>query len=117
MGGMPCREVATTRFGCGNWIGNWRRKRQPTGTRELGLIWKSSLPYAGPLPQGHQPTEEEITLALTRRGKPTWAEKDLEQVLYTLGCAGYGWLRPEGVRRELERMARDWKGRPPLLGL
>lgn len=22
-----------------------------------------------------------------------------------LGCAGYGWLRPEGVRRELEKMA------------
>ncbi len=33
-------------------------------------------------------------------------------MLYTLSCAGYGWLRPAGVRRELERMAR--KQRPEL---
>lgn len=72
-------------------------------------------PYAGTLPQDRDPTEEEITLALTRRGKPTWIEEDFEQLLYTLGCAGYGWLRPEGVRRELEKMVREWNGLPPLL--
>jgi hypothetical protein len=25
-----------------------------------------------------------------------------------------GWLRPEGVRKELEKMAKHWTGRPPL---
>ena len=64
-------------------------------------------PYAGALPQDGRPTEEEITLALTRRGVPTWTEEDFKGLLYTLGCAGYGWLRPEGVRRELERMAKE----------
>jgi WD40 repeat protein len=64
-------------------------------------------PYAGTLPQDREPTEEEITLALTRRGRPTWTEEDFKSLLYTLGCAGYGWLRPEGVRRELERMAKE----------
>lgn len=71
-------------------------------------------PYAGVLPQDREPTEEEITLALTRRGKPAWTEEDFEQLLYTLGCAGYGWLRPTGVRRELEKMAENWDGPPPL---
>jgi hypothetical protein len=62
-------------------------------------------PYAATLPQDRQPTGEEITLALTRRGKPSWNEEDFKQLLYTLGCAGYGWLRPEGVRRRLEELA------------
>jgi WD40 repeat protein len=62
-------------------------------------------PYAATLPADRQPSEEEVTLALTRRGKPTWTKEDFSQLLYTLGCAGYGWLRPEGVRRELEKMA------------
>jgi hypothetical protein len=64
-------------------------------------------PYAGDLPTDHKPTDSEITLALTRRGKPVWSEADFQRLLYTLGCAGYGWLRPEGVRRELEKMAAD----------
>jgi hypothetical protein len=61
-------------------------------------------------------TQALIRRALTRRGKPTWSEEDFQQLLlYTLGCAGYGWLRPEGVRRELERMAATWKEPPPLM--
>jgi len=64
-------------------------------------------PYAGTLPVDREPTEEEITLALSRQGTPTWTEDDFQQLLYTLGCAGYGWLRPEGVRRKLEELARE----------
>jgi len=73
-------------------------------------------PYASKLPQRRQPTEAEIALALTRRGKPIWTEKDFQQLLANLGCAGYGWLRPDGVRRELEKMTANWKGPPPLTG-
>jgi WD40 repeat protein len=51
---------------------------------------------------------------LSRRGKPAWKEDDFRGLLDRLGCAGFGWLRPEGVRRELEKMAADWKGPPPL---
>ncbi|MFB2920321.1 MULTISPECIES: protein kinase domain-containing protein [Aerosakkonema] len=72
-------------------------------------------PYAATLPQEGEPTEEQITLALTRCGTPTWAEKDFQNLLYTLGCAGYGWLRPEGVRQQLEAMAANWEP-PPFLG-
>ena len=27
---------------------------------------------------------------------------------------GYGWLRPEGVRRELEKMTAEWQGPPKM---
>ena len=49
-----------------------------------------------------------------RGGKPSWTEDDLQGLLRTLACAGYGWLRPVGARRELERMAKTWKGPPPF---
>jgi hypothetical protein len=42
---------------------------------------------------------------MVRRGKPSWTEDDFRRLLDKLGCTGYGWLRPEGVRRELESMA------------
>jgi WD40 repeat protein len=71
-------------------------------------------PFAGRLPYQGQPTSEQVCEALTRRGKPTWTEKDFQDLLFTLGCAGYGWLRPEGVRRELEWMADSWREPPPL---
>jgi WD40 repeat protein/serine/threonine protein kinase len=61
-------------------------------------------PYAATLPTDREPIEEEITLALTRRGIPAWTEEDFQNLLYTLGCAGYGWLRPEGVHQQLEVM-------------
>jgi hypothetical protein len=66
-------------------------------------------PYAAALPTIREPEEEEIALALTRRGTPTWTEEDFGNLLYTLGCAGYGWLRPEGVRQQLEAIAASYQ--------
>ena len=45
---------------------------------------------------------------LTRQGKPQWTEQDFKKLLQELGYRGYGWLRPEGVRRKLEEMGRRW---------
>ena len=63
-------------------------------------------PYASQLLLDRNPSEEEITLALTRRGRPVWNHEDWLKLLDTLANAGYGWLRPEGVGRELEKMAK-----------
>jgi WD40 repeat protein len=82
----------------------------------LELFLTLHTPYTAMLPQDREPSEEEIALALTRQGKPTWTEDDFQKLLYILGCAGYGWLQPEGVRRELEKMARKWQYPPPLPG-
>jgi WD40 repeat protein len=101
------------------WFLDWELEdKQPADWNEearpyLDMFLYTHTPYAATLPNHRQPTEEEVTLALTRRGKPTWSDDDFKQLLYTLGCAGYGWLRPEGVRRELERMASAWQGPPP----
>jgi WD40 repeat protein len=37
--------------------------------------------------------------------KSKWSEEEFQGLLYTLGCAGFGWLRPEVVRRKLNKMA------------
>jgi len=75
----------------------------------LEVFLAAHQPYAGELPADRTPTDEEVARALTREGRPVWTEEDLSQFLYTLGCAGYGWLRPEGVRRKLEQMTAGWK--------
>jgi hypothetical protein len=81
----------------------------------LVLFLSAHTPYAAALPTGREPNEQELTLALTRCGKPTWTEDDFRCLLDRLGCAGYGWLRPEGVRRELDKMAASWQAPPPLV--
>jgi len=79
----------------------------------LEMFLSLHTPYAGVIPQDREPTEEEIALALTRRGKPAWVEEDFQQLLHTLGCAGYGWLQAEGVRRKLEKLAAARGGQSP----
>ena len=96
---------------------DWDEGARPYLTNFLTL----HTPYAAHLP-GHswwwgKPSPAEVALALTRKGRPDWTEDDFEQLLYTLGCAGYGWLKPEGVKRELEKMAAAWDGPPPLVQL
>jgi WD40 repeat protein len=82
---------------------DWDERARPY----LEVFLSAHQPYANELPAGRTPTDEELVLALTRKGRPIWTEDDFNQFLYTLGCAGYGWLRPEGVRRELEKMSAD----------
>jgi WD40 repeat protein len=53
--------------------------------------------------------EEDAALELTRQGTPVWTENDFQGLLHTLGYAGFGWLRPAGVRRKLEQLARGWR--------
>ena len=74
----------------------------------LDVFLRAHRPYGAALPQDRQPTDEEVTLALTRFGQPEWSEEDFQGLLYTIGCAGYGWLRTEGVRRELTQMTATW---------
>ncbi|NEO58649.1 MAG: hypothetical protein F6K54_39765 [Okeania sp. SIO3B5] len=53
--------------------------------------------------------EEKITLALTHSGTPNWSDKDFQNLLQTLGSAGYGWLKPEGINQQLQdMMKRRW---------
>jgi WD40 repeat protein/serine/threonine protein kinase len=73
-------------------------------------------PTTSVLPTDRAPSEREIVAALSRRGTPKWMDEDFQVLLHKLGHTGYGWLRPEGVRKKLEEMAANWTGPPPLPG-
>jgi WD40 repeat protein len=64
-------------------------------------------PYAATLPPSWQTSGEEIELALTRRGRVTWADADFQRLLTNLENCGYGWLRPEGIRKKLKEMTEE----------
>jgi WD40 repeat protein len=93
------------------WFLDWDLElKQPADWDEgarpyLDIFIQQQTPYAATLPTDREPTEEEITLALTRRGTPTWTEADFNNLFYTLGCAGYGWLRPEGIKKQLDKVS------------
>ena len=76
----------------------------------LEIFLTQHTPYVGMLPQDREPSEQEVQQAITRRGKPSWNEDDFQKLIRQLQYAGYGWLRPEGVRKQLEHMARIWQG-------
>jgi WD40 repeat protein/serine/threonine protein kinase len=102
------------------WFLDWElEEQQPTDWSEeaqphLQAFLSAHTPYANQLPEGREPTNDEITSFFTRDGRPTWSEQDFQGLLYSLGCAGYGWLRPEGVRLQLEKMANEWQGPPKM---
>ncbi len=52
-------------------------------------------------------TDKDVRRALMRKGEPAWDEADLQTLLYQLGCAGLGWLRPEAVAQALREMAEE----------
>ena len=83
-------------------------------TPYLQVFLAQRTPFVVPSSADPQATEEELTPALTRQGKPTWEEADFQRLLDTLRCVGFGWLHPEGVRRKLNDMATNWRGPEPL---
>jgi hypothetical protein len=117
------------------WILDWELEdKQPADWDEgarpyLETFLRIHTPWAAGLAQDRRRTMKEIMHlplsrlfkstvaegepleASTRRGKPRWTENDWQRLLHLLGCAGYGWLRPEGVRSRLKRILRPWKDR------
>lgn len=53
---------------------------------------------------------------LGRWKRPRWTDDDFNKLLKELQYRGFGWLRPEGVRKKLEEMSTNWQGPPPLAG-
>jgi WD40 repeat protein len=87
-----------------------------SGTDEIRiweLTWEIDFPDFIDWDEGAQPYLE-IFLTLntpydqggsSRGGRPVWTEEDFQQLLVQLRYRGYGWLRPDGVRRKLQEMA------------
>jgi predicted Zn finger-like uncharacterized protein len=51
---------------------------------------------------------------LKKRGRPQWDAHDQKQLLVELARRGFGWLKPEGIDRELKRMVQDWNAPRPM---
>jgi WD40 repeat protein/serine/threonine protein kinase len=71
--------------------------------------------YGGKLPEDYMPTSDELMAALQRKGRPEYTESDITSLMYTLGCAGLGFLTRSGVEAQLEAMASR-RGRFTLFG-
>lgn len=108
-----CHAISCADDGVKLWTFDWELEEVgfadwDEGARPyLEVFLRAQQPYGAQLPRDRQPTDEEVTLALTRSGRPVWTENDFQRLLHTLGCVGYGWLMPEGVRQQLERMAGE----------
>jgi WD40 repeat protein len=79
-------------------------------------LWELDWDYEFPAPadwdEGARP-HLEAALAMSRAtGRTDCSEDEIQRLLGTLEVAGYGWLREEGVRAELKRMASR-AGSPP----
>ena len=84
---------------------DWDERARPF----MKLFLRAYQPRLGAPPHDREPSGEETTGLLTRAGQPMFGEPDIQRLLYSLGCAGYGWIRPEGIREELQRMNADWQ--------
>lgn len=71
----------------------------------LQAFLRQHTPYGAPMPDDPEPTAARVERALTRTGRPTWTEADFAALLDVLRYAGYGWLRPPGVRERLVGLA------------
>jgi len=80
----------------------------------LRIFLTLHTPYVDYTQQDQKPWNANDCPLLARRGQPQWTTGDFNRLLQTLGCAGYGWLRPDGVRCELEKMANEWTEPPPF---
>lgn len=69
-------------------------------------------PRSGVLPQDRGPTGEELKAYFHRVGRPVWNETDFQCLLNTLQCAGLGWIRPQGIKQQLEKMAEVCQAHP-----
>lgn len=89
-------------------LNNWEKAIQPY----LELFLSRHTPYSEtPLPAESSTAQVEQTPQ--KRGKPSWADADFQQLWRTLGWAGYGWLSPQKVHLSLTKLATDWND-PPL---
>lgn len=55
---------------------------------------------------------QQVPLAGDGALRPEWTAPDLQRLLRELAHSGFGWLRPDGVRRRLAELAAEWSGAP-----
>jgi serine/threonine protein kinase/WD40 repeat protein len=90
--------------------------------RQWKFFWNYKISDSFPWNDGATPyLETFLTLrtpyadnGISRVGQPVWNDNDFDSLVKELQNRGYGWLRPEGVRKKLEEMTANWQSPPPL---
>ncbi|MDZ4859590.1 MAG: protein kinase, partial [Candidatus Hydrogenedentes bacterium] len=96
------------------WAMDWTLEDRPVADWDPGAdaVVRNFLtlctPYGAQLHGEKSASEKKIMQALTHRGSPKCDENDMSRLLFSLGCAGYGWLHPQGVKVNLDRMIGSW---------
>ncbi|MDH4220621.1 MAG: protein kinase, partial [Candidatus Aminicenantes bacterium] len=103
--------------------GRWALSGSSDNTLRLWeLIWDYEFPETADWDEGARPyLEVFLTLhcpfgddGISRVGMPSWNDDDFKKLLRELQCRGFGWLRSEGVRKQLEKMTKEWNESPDI---
>ena len=86
------------------------------------LDWEHGFPERANWNDGATPFLRRFLMRHSQRGvdgvfgvtDPEWTQAAFEELLLDLARHGFGWLRPQGIRRELNRRASRWEPVPPL---
>ncbi|GHO79554.1 hypothetical protein KSD_73250 [Ktedonobacter sp. SOSP1-85] len=82
----------------------------------LEIFLTQQILDGGTLLKDSESPKQELKRTVMGRWVPTWTEEEFQGLIRHLQYVGYGWLRPEGIRRQLEHMERERQGLAPLLG-
>lgn len=78
------------------------------------LDWDLAERQAADWDEGALPYVQHFLMSCPREdGKPVFDRTMFERLLHTLGCAGFGWLRPAGVQRKVKELSTNWQPPPP----
>jgi WD40 repeat protein/serine/threonine protein kinase len=74
------------------------------------LEWEPQIRSIAEWDEGARPFLEVFLRrhAPLRGARPEWGEDDFRRLLIQLRYAGFGWLRPDGVREHLQELAQTW---------
>lgn len=96
------------------WALDWGLEDRPPAPWDSGAdsILRNFLvnctPYAAELEEDQPASEKKIMQALTHKGVPRFGDSEFNRLLFALGCAGYGWLHPQGVKAAIDRAIAAW---------
>ncbi len=66
------------------------------------------MPYGHATADGEAQSEEAVCRNLVRRGKPVWTPEAFDDLLFMLGCCGYGRLSREGILNRITELEATW---------
>ena len=76
---------------------------------------RAHIPYSEKFKAGNL-TEDNIKRALKREGTPQWNDKDFKELIQRLQYSGYGNVKEDSIKKELERLKKEdlKEHEPPL---